>query len=368
MKKTLLFFALLASIVLAGVGIKFLGRSSSSEKLYVAVEGESGIAVINPDSGSILSVIDLSVSHDGGKLSYAPHNVQVSPDMKTVWVTANAGTRQQHASLFSFAYAHEEASAEDDEVIVINALEDKIIDRIPLGPGLHLAHVEFTPDSRFALVTAQNENVIYKIDTASYALKKIPVPAADEKLQEPHGVRISSDGSFVYVALLAGKGLGVLDLKTDSMEVIPLGGAAVQTGVTSDGKFAVVSLYDTKQIGVLNRETDVLSKIELPGSAKGPVQMFATPDSKYIYVADQGYYFGQPANNLVYKIDLENLKIVKEIRVGEGPHGLMVSGSRAYVTNLLSGDVSFIDTETDQETKRVRVGKEPNGISMWYKQ
>ena len=233
---------------------------------------------------------------------------------------------------------------------------------------MHLAHVVLTPDSRFALVTAQNENTVYKIDTRSYALKKIVLSVVDQKSQEPHGVRVSSDGSFAYVALLSGKGLGILDLKTDSMEVIPLGGNAVQSGVTIDGKFALVSLYDTKQLGVCDVERKELSKIDLPPSAKGPVQMFATPDSKYVYLADQGYYFGAPANNLVYKIDLENSRVVKEIKVGEGPHGVVVSGVNAYITNLLSGDVSFIDTVNDLETKRVKVGRQPNGISVWRKQ
>jgi len=33
----------------------------------------------------------------------------------------------------------------------------------------------------------------------------------------------------------------------------------------------------------------------------------------------------------------------------------------------LSGDVSVIDTARDEEVKTIKVGKEPNGISIWYK-
>jgi YVTN family beta-propeller protein len=86
-----------------------------------------------------------------------------------------------------------------------------------------------------------------------------------------------------------------------------------------------------------------------------------------MYLADQGHYFGQPASSLVYKIDLREQKIVSTISAGTGPHGVVTShdGSRVFVTNIVSGDVSIIDTATDTERTRIPVGSEPNGISIW---
>ena len=108
----------------------------------------------------------------------------------------------------------------------------------------------------------------------------------------------------------------------------------------------------------------------LPQGAKGPIQMYSTPDSQFIYLADQGYYFEQPASDLVYKIDLLAGIVVKEIKAGSAPHGVVVSpdGAFVYVTNLLSNDVSVIDTATDTEVGRIPVGKEPNGVSFWVAQ
>jgi len=97
--------------------------------------------------------------------------------------------------------------------------------------------------------------------------------------------------------------------------------------------------------------------------------MYTTPDSQFVYLADQGYYLDQPEGNSVYKIDIAQKKVVKQIKVGRAPHGVVISreGRFVYVTNILGDDVSVIDTRTDKEIYKIRVGKEPNGISIWNK-
>lgn len=369
MKRILFYIIVIASIL----GIGFVYRyfaPQPNEKVYVAVEGESKIVAFDPKTRKIVSTIDLSVEHEGGKLPYAPHNVQVSSDMKTVWATANAGKHQDHAFLSApsaFAHGNDDAGEEPDEVVVIDPQTDKIIKRVPVGIGLHLAHIVLTPDGKYAYVTAQTAGIIYKINTSTFAVEKEVAFPTDS---EPHGIRISPNGSSAYIAMLKGKALGIIDLKTDAVAIVPLEGAAVQSGVTPDGKYAVASLYDTKKLAVYDVATRSISYIDLPQNAKGPIQMYATPDSKFIYLADQGYYFSQPSGNQVYKIELSTAKVVKEITAGNAPHGVVVSpdGKFVYVTNLLGGDVSIISTATDEEIGRIKVGKEPNGISIWIKQ
>ena len=73
----------------------------------------------------------------------------------------------------------------------------------------------------------------YKLDARHDTVTgKIQVPAGSQ----PHGLRIAPDGSKGYIALLQGKGLGILDLPSGKLEVVPLNGAAVQTAITPDGK------------------------------------------------------------------------------------------------------------------------------------
>lgn len=338
------------------------------DKIYVAVEGDGSVAVIDPTKREVVKTIDLSIEHDGGQLVYAPHNVQVSPDGLTLWVTANSGAHEEEHSKSFIPVAlangddHADAGEEADEVIVISTNTDAIVKRIPLKKRVHLAHIVLTPDTRYAVATTQTEGSIYIFDAQLLTLKdEIVAP----KGSEPHGLRVSPDGKTAYIAMLKGKNLGILDIASKKLTEVPLGGQAVQTGVTPDGKYAVASLYDTKELAVYETASKQLSKVGLPKTAKGPVQMYVTPDSRYIYLADQGYYFEQPISDLVYKIDLTKQTVVKEIKGGQGPHGVVISpdGRYVYVTNIVSGDVSVIETATDQEVAKIPVGKEPNGIS-----
>lgn len=366
MKKLLWPLILLAAV--AAIILSLMPRRQPAEKVYVAVEGDNAIAVIDPARQKVIKKIDLSIEHDNGILPYAPHNVQISPDGQSVWITANAGSHQDHTSLLSpeqaLAHGDEPESGENDEIIVIDPLTDKISARFPLGKELHLAHVVLTPDSRYAYVTAQEANKIYKINTRALTVEKIiSAPAGSE----PHGLRIAPDGRTAYVAMLGSKSLGILDLQTDQINSLPLGGQAVQTGVTPNGQKVVISLYDKKQLAVYEPATKRLSFINLPADARGPIQMYSTIDSRFVYLADQGYYFNQPTGRSVFKIDLTTNQVAKTIETGQAPHGVVVSpdGRFVYVTNLLDGDVAAIDTVTDEIIWKVAVGKEPNGISSW---
>lgn len=64
------------------------------------------------------------------------------------------------------------------------------------------------------------------------------------------------------------------------------------------------------------------------------------------------------------------MKVTQTILSGLAPHGVVVSkeGKLVYVTNLLSDDVSVIDIALGREVAKIKVGKMPNGISVWYSQ
>lgn len=372
MKKTLILLLIIIAALLM-VGNLLFNKAqkqvstdtSISEKVYVALEGEGKIAIINPADNKVLKTIDLTIKDQDSTIKLSPHNVQVAPDNKSVWVTANFVESEMDMHGFRIiknVYAH----SEGDYIINIDPLTDAITESAPLSKGNHLAHIVLTPDSKFAYATAQEKDAIYKLNTLNHSIDKtIELP----KGSNPHGLRISVDGTKAYVAEMGGKSLGILDLKTDTYQQVKLNGAAVQTAITPDDKYVFVSVYDTKSVARYDRETGNVSYIELPQEAQGPVQLYATPNSKYLYVADQGYYFDKPKSNKVYKIDIATSKIVKEITAGDAPHGVVISpnGQTAYITNLLSNDLTVIDTAKDEEIARIPVGKMPNGVSYWEK-
>mgnify|MGYP003394152150 FL=1 len=254
-----------------------------------------------------------------------------------------------------------------DQLIVIDPRKDEIIKRIDIAQDQHLAHIVVTRDGKTAFATAQEPGSVYRINGETYKIDKT-LPLAKDS--QPHGLRLSSDDTKAYIALIGGKGIGVIDIKTNAIKIIPLAGSAVQTAVIPNSSYVAVSVYDTKQMAFYDSLTEEVSYIDLPFESEGAIQSYATPDGKYLYVADQGYYFGKPTSDYVYKIDVQNKKVVQSIQAGVAPHGVVVSpdGKRAYITNLLSDDISVIDTATDKELVKVKVGKMPNGISLWSHQ
>lgn len=342
------------------------------DKIYVAAEESGEIAVIDREKGQLIKNISLSNEVDGMTMGYMPHNVQVAPDNKSVWVTANAMAMPQTSFLgISIAKADTGHGDESnymtkikDEVIVIDPLTDKIISRIEMGEDMHLSHIDISPDSSFAIVASQEKGILFKINTKTYEIEK---QIELEKDAQPHGLRVSVDGKKAYVAMMKGF-LGVLDIDTFTSSLIPLKGAAVQTAVTRDGKYALASVYDAKSLAVYDIASKKLNYIDLPQGAKGPVQIYTSPNSKYVYIADQGFYFNQPTSEKVYKINLAGMKVEEEIKAGTAPHGVVVSkdGKFVYVTNLLSDDLSVIDVVSGKEMAKIKVGKMPNGVSLFY--
>src|SRR3990167_5738493 len=343
------------------------------DKIYVAIEEVGEIAVISVKDRNVIKRIDLSSDIGGTKIGFMPHNVQVAPDNKSVWVTANAMDMSGNKVSFNVipkaradeGHGEEADIKANDEIIVIDPLTDKIIKRIEMGTDLHLSHIALTSDSNYAIAAAQSKGVVYKINAKTYEVEK---EINTEKGAEPHGLRISPDGQTAYIAMLKGKSIGVLDIQKITLSYVPLKGAAVQTGVTANGRYALASVYDAKSLAVYDIASQKLSYIDLPEEAKGPVQIYPTPDSRFVYVADQGYYFNQPNSDLVYKIDLQEMKVAETIKGGTAPHGVAVSkdGKFAYVTNLLSDDLSIIDTVQGKEIAKIKVGKMPNGVSLFY--
>src|SRR3989339_717575 len=186
------------------------------DKIYVAVEEVGEIAVISAKDRAVIKRIDLSSDIGGKKIGFMPHNVQVAPDNKSVWVTANAmDMNKDKGSFFRIqkvsadeGHGEEGGMKANDEIIVIDPLTDKIIKRIEMGTDLHLSHIALTPDSNYAIAAAQTKGVVYKINAQTYEVER---EINTEKGGEPHGVAVSKDGKFVYVTNLLSDDLSVID-------------------------------------------------------------------------------------------------------------------------------------------------------------
>jgi len=324
----------------------------SSSKVYVADEESGSLSVIDHASRRRLRVIDLSETTDGVVTRFTPHNVQVAPDGRSVWVTA-----------MPRAEAHGSHGGElSEQVVVIDPRMDRVTARIPVGPGLHLAHVVLDAGSRYAYVSANEASQVLRIDARTrQVMNRYDLGAS----RRPHGMRLC--GERLYVANMDGRSLSVIEPATGAIREVPVGGVAVQVACALSGRYVFASLYDTREVVRLEVATGALIRIALPAGAQGPVQLYSRPDGR-LYVCDQGLLLDRPASNKLFEIDAQTATVTATIEVGRGAHGVVVSddGMTAFVTNVADNTVTVVDTAARRAVATVAVGEAPNGISHWH--
>ncbi|MBK7859811.1 MAG: YncE family protein [Archangiaceae bacterium] len=338
--------------VVVAVGIIGCGPPGPQpgSKVYVAEEEKGSIAVIDARTKQVLKSIDLTAVAGGEHTAFMPHNVQVAPDGKSVWVTAPSEAPAGHSG----------HAAGEEQVIVIDAATDEIVQRITLGTQLHLAHVVVDGDSRFAYATANETSRVYQLDVAAKAIVTSFDLGAGKK---PHGASVC--GEQVITANMDGKGMSLIHPGSGHVEEVALGGVAVQVACTRDGKYVFASLYDTKEVVRYERSSGALTRIALPEGSQGPVQLYPAPDGARLFVCDQGMLLGRPASNRLYEIAIAEARVVATIEVGSGAHGVVVSeeGAWAYVTNLAGNSLSVVDTAARRVVATISLGASPNGVS-----
>lgn len=331
------------------------------EKIYVAIEAEGRVGVYDSATRKLVKSINLSDSQNGEFVKYTAHNVQVSPNGEFVLVTGNVNRGDMNDE-------SDEKNNDGlyDKVFIIDPKNDSVVYSIPVERDAHLAHVVVNTTGTQAYVSSQEKSKVYVIDLESNKITRT-IDLADG--DGPHGMRLSADDSKLYVALIGGKSITEVDLNNFQTKRFSFDGAVIQTAISFDGNYIFGSVYDTKKVAWIDTNTSEQGYIELPSDAKGSVQLYATPDSKYLYVVNQGYYFDQPKGNNIYRINIAEKQVDQNIPTGDAPHGVVVDGMGkfAYVTNLISDDMSIVDTYTGKEVARIRVGNMPNGISIWNK-
>jgi YVTN family beta-propeller protein len=301
------------------------------------------------------------------------HNVQISPDGTTLGATVVPGTGG-HGGQECSECSHEgqegghgehESSHEgghDGEhgqtngyAVFYDAETDQLIKKVEVGS--HPAHIVFTENMKYALVTNNEDNNVSIIDLATYkVIQNISTGKG------PHGFRIATDSKTAYIANMGEDTVSVIDL--DGMkerEKIIVGNTPVTTGVTPDGKTLVATLNAENSLSIIDLTTDKVEKVLV---GEGPAQVYIQSDGKYAFVANQGTP-DKPSDS-VSKIDLKTKKLVATIKVGKGAHGIVTSNDNqfVYVTNMYENTVSVINNNDNTIIATVNVGMEPNGISI----
>lgn len=301
-----------------------------------SVDPVTGTVWVANEEGGSLSVIDVATNRVVTTVEgiEGPHNVQVSPDGRSVWAV----------------------SGHDSVAVMLDAATLGRHGVVPTGGAP--AHVVVSPDGRTTYTTNGAEGTVTVIDAAQ--MKPVATIAVGAG---PHGLRPSPDGRWVYVANLEGSTVSVLDTAANQKVAdIEVGNAPAQVAFSPDGQFVYASLSgedSVAKIDVASRR--LVAKLNV---GSGPIQTYVSPDNRVLLVANQGTQ-DRPSTT-VSVIDPTTFTVAATIQTGRGAHGVVIEPSSrlAYITNIYGNDVAVVDLQDLRVAARVPVGDKPNGVSF----
>src|SRR5688500_8631071 len=222
------------------------------------------------------------------------------------------------------------------------------------------------PAAGRVFVTNETSGDISVIDVgAQRVVATIPVG------KRPRGIRVSPDGTQLFVALsgspIAPPGvdestLPPADKKADGIGVVSVsdlklvrtiaaGSDPEQTAVSLDGSRLFVANEDVGELSVVSvADGKVLATFKVGGEPEG---VDLRPDGKVVYVTSE-------EDSQIAVIDAIDLKLIGTFKVGARPRStaFLPDSSRAYVTEENGGSVSVIDAQAHKVLQTIKLTRE----------
>lgn len=273
--------------------LKRIPTGKEPHHLYLTPD-EKSLLVANALSDSLL-FIDPATAQVQRTLPKIvdPYQLRFSPDMKWFATTAN---RLNHIDIYR--WLPEKA----DEPL-------QLVKRIPAGKTP--SHLVIDSKSRFVIASLQDSDQLIAIDLATQAVKWT-IPSG----KMPADVYLTADDRFLFVGLTGDEFVEVYDLSG----AVPRRVNRIRTGA---GAHAFRPMGDKRHLFVSNRVANTISlldtqtmtvKAEYPAPG-GPDCMDLMNDGKTLLVTSRW------ARKLTV-IDIEQKKVVAEVKVGRSPHGV----------------------------------------------
>ena len=308
-------------------------------RVYVPNLKSNDVYVIDP---ATLKVVDRF------RVGINPQHVVPSYDLKTLWVTNNAEGRT------------------DGSLTPVDPATGK--------PGRSIAvddpyNMYFTPDGRSAIVVAEAFKRLDFRDPQTMALQStLAAPQcgginhADFSIDGRFAIfTCEFQGSLVKIDLVGRTVVGYLKLSR--------GGMPQDIRVSPDGKTFYVA--DMKADGVFQIDGESFKETGFIQTGVGTHGLYPSRDGTKLYVANRGsnHIRGKPhGKGSVSVVDFATGRIVATwpIPGGGSPDmgNVSVDGKVLWLSGRYDDVVYAIDT-TSGEVRKIAVGKEPHGLTVW---
>ncbi|WP_051466854.1 YncE family protein [Actinomadura oligospora] len=176
-------------------------------------------------------------------------------------------------------------------------------------------HADFSASGSFFLTACEFSGDVLRMDTHRQKVTGV-VKLADGAM--PQDVKISPDGRTFYIADMASNGVWKINAATfRTTGFVPTGRGAHGLYVSRDSRTLYVTNRGEGTISLISFKTErVTHRWRLPGGGS-PDMGGISADGKVLWLS--GRY-----NSEVYAISTSTGRLIRRIRVGDGPHGLSV--------------------------------------------
>jgi YVTN family beta-propeller protein len=304
--------------------------------LSPAVRGDPPRVYVPNSQSNTVDVIDQRTAKviDHFAVGAVPQHVTPSWDLRTLWVTNDAGNSLtpidprtgRHGPPVPVSDPYNLYFTADGRRAIVVAEAHRELDfRTPhtmrLTKALHLPqcagadHMDFTADGLRALVSCEFAGRMAVVDLRRERLVKT---IALRRGAMPQDVKLSPDGRTFYVADMASNGVWLIDARR-------MGKVRFQR--TGRGAHGLYPSRDSKLLYVSNRGAGTITRISF--RTRRPVGTWripggGSPDMGGVSADGRVLWLSGRYDSEVYAISTVTGRLLHRIPVGQGPHGLCV--------------------------------------------
>lgn len=232
-----------------------------------------------------------------------------------------------------------------DEVLVIDAAGDRVVDKIP---GLEAAHgLASTPSGDFLVVGSYAETTP---DNPALPAQPQGMSAAEHQAHHAAPAAPAPAGAVSFVSIIRTADNAVV-------RRIEVPGAVHHMAVTPDGRYAVATHPGGDNISVI----DLAAHKVMTTVRTGPLPNYivTSRDGQRVYVSNAG-------NDTISEVDTRDWTVRRDLPTGETPEHIVLSPDDAtlYVNNVDAGTVSAISLQSGKIVETFVVGGQLHGIDL----
>jgi DNA-binding beta-propeller fold protein YncE len=335
--------------------------TTAPDLLYVCNQSDATVTLIDTKTNEIVGLVDLTQL--GFSKNAKPHHIAVEPDGSHWYVTLIG----------------------ENKVVKLDR-NNKVVGQATFeSPGMLSLHPSqdllFVGRSMTAVNPPKRIGIVKRSDMS--------IEELDVIFPRPHAMALDASDNTVYTASLATNQLAAIDVKTERVNIVEVGGkqhALMQFALSPDGKTLVASGELSAEVLVFDVSSPLQPKFVRSFAVEAqPFDPVFAPDGRYVIV-------GNKAANAISIIDLQkyDVAVIKRAGIAQ-PHGTAVSpdGKWIYVSNnnlnvpagsgqnphamhapagpvmpAGAGTIVVIDAQTRKVAKVIEVGHNASGIAV----